>query len=225
MRRFRQLAPPQAPRFTRGGIVPRVLGGNNIAVTAAKLAFISGSTRKASLNRKLVAYAQRVAAEKGHAADTVDFDDYPMPLYNGDLQERDGIPESARRLKGALSGYPGIFISAPEYNAGITPLLKNTLDWLSRIRDPGEAPLQLFKTRVFAIASASPSMHGGTRGLLTVRQVLAVGLGALVLPDQLALSRADQAFDEAGQLKDEAMRNAIAGIVDRLAFTAVRFQP
>lgn len=192
-----------------------------------KLLFFSGSTRKESLNRKLASYALRLAQEKGYTAEPLDLADYPMPVYNGDLQTEQGIPESAHRLKAAFQAHQGIFIAAPEYNASITPLLKNSLDWVSRIKDAGEQPLQVFKTRVFAICSASPSRHGGARGLLTTRQVLAVGLRALVLGDQLAVSRAHEAFDDAGQLKDQAMREALGGVVERLGAmaAAARFEP
>jgi chromate reductase len=193
-------------------------------VTAeTRLLFFAGSSRKPSLNRKLAAYAHGLALEKGFAAELLELADYPMPIYNGDLESGDGIPENARKLKAVFQSHQGVLIAAPEYNAAITPLLKNTLDWVSRIKDPGEQPLQVFKTRVFAICSASPSLHGGARGLLTTRQVLAVGLGALVLGDQLAVSRAHEAFDDAGQLRDEAMRKALGGIVDKLAAMAARF--
>jgi chromate reductase len=189
-----------------------------------RLLFFSGSTRRDSLNRKLAGYALRVAQEKGYATEPLDLSDYPLPIYNADLQNEQGIPENARKLKAIFDAHQGIFISAPEYNASITPLLKNTLDWVSRIKDPGEQPLQVFKTRVFAICSASPSLHGGARGLLALRQVLAVGLQAFVLGDQLAVSRANEAFDETGQLKDAAMQKALGTVLDRLADVAARFR-
>jgi len=194
-------------------------------VTAeTKLLFLAGSARKASLNRKLALCAKGIAQQQGYAADLIELSDYPMPIYNGDLQDAEGIPENARKLKGVLQSYQGIFIAAPEYNASVTPLLKNSLDWLSRIRDGDEKPLHVFRTRVFALGSASPSMHGGARGLLAMRQVLAVGLSALVLPDQLAVSRAHEAFDDSGALKDEAMQKALAGVVELLGVLAGRFQ-
>jgi chromate reductase, NAD(P)H dehydrogenase (quinone) len=194
-------------------------------LTDTKLLFFSGSIRKGSLNQTLATYAHRLATQKGHAADMLSLADYPLPIYNGDLQKDEGIPENARKLKALFDGYQGIFIAAPEYNASITPLLKNTLDWVSRIKDEGEQPLQVFKTRVFAIGSASGSMHGGVRGLIALRQVLAVGLGALVLGDQFAVSQANKAFDDAGNAKDEIVQKTVGNIVDRLAFTAERFRP
>lgn len=191
-------------------------------MTDIKLLFFAGSTRKGSLNQTLAEYARRLAAEKGHAADTLSLADYPMPLYDGDLEAAEGIPETARKLNAVIAGYHGVFIASPEYNASVSPLLKNTLDWLSRIREPGEQPV--FKTRVFAIGSASGSMHGGVRGLIALRQVLSAGLGALVLGEQFPIAQANKAFDEAGNAKDEAVRSAMSGIVERLAFVAGRFR-
>ena len=191
-------------------------------MTDSKLLFFSGSTRIGSLNRTLATYAHRVAIGKGHSAELIDLADYPLPIYNADLQNNEGIPENARKLKVIIGAHQGVFIASPEHNASVPALLKNVLDWLSRIRDENEQPLQLFKSRVFAISSASPSMHGGVRGLIALRQVLAVGLGALVLPDQFAVSQANKAFDDAGNAKDESVGKIVAGIVDRLAFTAGR---
>jgi chromate reductase len=189
-----------------------------------RLLFLAGSTREASLNRKLAAYGCRLAGEAGLAAEVLELSEYPMPLYNGDLQARDGIPDSVYRLNAAFERADGVFIASPEYNASVTPLLKNSLDWLSRIREEGRPPLALFKTRVFAIGSASGSLHGGVRGLIALRQVLAVGLGALVLPEQIAVPRAADAFDGEGRLVDEAMRNSLTGLVRRLGFVAERLK-
>lgn len=190
-----------------------------------KLLFLSGSTRKASLNRKLADYAMRLAQERGGEAAYLDLSEYTLPIYNGDLQAADGIPQNAHRLKALFAQHQGIFIASPEYNASVSPLLKNCLDWISRIKHDGERPLEVFRSRVFAIGSASPSMHGGARGLLALRQVLAVGLSALVLPEQLAVSRANEAFDDGGQLNDEVMRKALSEVVGRLAVMAARFEP
>lgn len=190
-----------------------------------KLLFLSGSTRKASLNRKLADYALQLAGTMGSEAHYLDLSEYPLPIYDGDLQASDGIPENAHKLKAIFAQHQGIFIASPEYNASVSPLLKNAFDWLSRIKDTGERPLEVFRSRVFAIGSASPSLHGGARGLLALRQVLAVGLNALVLPEQLAVSRANEAFDDSGKLKDETMQKALGEVVGRLAAMAARFEP
>ena len=111
----------------------------------------------------------------------------------------------------------GIFIAAPEYNAGIAPLLKNALDWVSRVRGEDEEPLQVYKSRVFALASASPGRLGGMRGLIALRQTLELGLGALVLPDQVSIAGATDAFDERGHLKDRPQQVLLKALIERLA--------
>jgi NAD(P)H-dependent FMN reductase len=194
-------------------------------VTDTKLLFFSGSIRKGSLNQKLATYVHRLAVEKGHAADMLSLADYPLPIYNFDIQHEEGFPENLKRLKATIEGYQGVFIASPEYNASVPTLLKNVIDWLSRMKEDDGSPLQLFRKRVFALGSASGSLHGGARGLIALRQVLAVGLGALVLGDQFPISKANEAFDESGNAKDELVRKTMSGIVDRLAFVAERLRP
>lgn len=185
-----------------------------------KLLFISGSARQGSYNSTLARLAAHIAEANGIAATLVDLGSYPMPIYDGDLESKDGVPDNAHRLKALMQVHGGIFIAAPEYNASVTPLLKNALDWVSRIRADGEVPLEVYKTRVFALGSASPGAFGGVRGLITMRQVLAVGLGALVLPDQISIQRAASAFDEQGHLKDKVQQDMVKSIIQKLARAA-----
>jgi chromate reductase, NAD(P)H dehydrogenase (quinone) len=191
-------------------------------MTAPNLAFFAGSTRQASFNRRLARAAAGLARDRGYSADLIELADYPMPLYNGDLEVLEGPPENARKLRSVLRAHHGIFIASPEYNASLTPLLKNTLDWMSRVRDDEEPGLALFRNRVFAISGASAGRFGAMRSLLALRQVLEVGIGALVLPDQIALSGADKAFDDAGGLLDATARELLAGVVDKLGQAAGR---
>jgi NAD(P)H-dependent FMN reductase len=185
-----------------------------------RLLFLAGSSREASLNKRLARLAHDVAEANGIAATFADLGDYPMPLYDGDLESRDGPPGNALKLKALMEVHHGVFIAAPEYNASITPLLKNSLDWVSRVRPDGEPPLAVFKTRVFALGSASPGAIGGLRGLIAVRQTLELGLGALVLPDQIAITRATDAFGEDGHLKDKMLMELLKSVVQRLARAA-----
>lgn len=185
-----------------------------------KLLFFAGSARASSLNRKLALLAAHIAEANGIAATFADLGDYPMPLYDGDLEAQDGIPPNAHKLKALMQVHSGIFIAAPEYNASITPLLKNTLDWVSRIRDEGEAQMDVYRSRVFSISSASQTAYGGVRGLIMLRQTLAVGLGALVLPEQITIARAQDAFDEHGHLKDKAQQERVKTLVSKLARAA-----
>jgi NAD(P)H-dependent FMN reductase len=185
-----------------------------------KLLFIAGSAREASLNKKLARLGAEIAIANGLPVTVADLGDYPMPIYDGDLEGKDGPPENARKLRALLGVHKGVFVAAPEYNAGMTPLLKNALDWVSRVKVDGEAPLAVFKTRVFALGAASPGALGGARGLLATRQVLELGLGALVLPEQILVPRAGEAFDANGHLTDKAQQALLRTTIERLARAA-----
>jgi chromate reductase, NAD(P)H dehydrogenase (quinone) len=185
-----------------------------------KLLFLAGSARAGSLNVKLAQLAAAIATANGLPATFADLGDYPLPLYDADLEAKSGVPENAAKLKALMLIHKGVFIASPEYNASITPLLKNTLDWISRVKDEGEAPLYVFKSRVFALGAASPGGFGGLRGCLATRQVLELGLGALVLPDQILVPKATSAFDEHGHLVDKALNAQLKAVVERLAVAA-----
>jgi NAD(P)H-dependent FMN reductase len=188
-----------------------------------RLLFFAGSTREGSFNRKLASLAHHIAVANGIEAVLAELKDYPMPLYNGDLEAKEGPPESARVLKALLAEYQGVFIASPEYNSSITPLLKNTLDWVSRVRHEGESGLEVYRTRVFAISGASPGNYGAMRSLLHLRQILEVGLGASVIPQQIAVPRARDAFEEDGSLKDQALQTHCKHVVESLAIAARKF--
>ena len=188
------------------------------------LLFMAGSARQASVNKMLARLACDIAQANGVSATFADLGDYPMPLYDGDLEAGDGVPENAKKLQALFSAHAGIFIAAPEYNAGVTPLLKNVLDWVSRVRVEGEAPLQVYKTRVFMLASASPGGFGGIRGLIPLRQTLSLGLGALVLPDQFSVTNAGSSFDDDGKLTDIAQLERLKDLVQKLSRAAKALQ-
>jgi NAD(P)H-dependent FMN reductase len=188
-----------------------------------RLLFFAGSTREGSYNKKLARLAQHIATANGIEGVFVDLKDYPMPLYNGDLEAEQGPPQKAAEFKALLSEYQGVFIASPEYNSSVTPLLKNTIDWVTRVRAKGETGLEVYKTRVFAISGASPGYYGAMRSLLTLRQILVVGTGAMVIPQQLALPRAGDAFEEDGSLKDKAQQTLVKDVVEKLAVAAKRF--
>ena len=185
-----------------------------------KLLFLAGSAREESYNKKLAQLGAHIAMANGISATFADLADYPMPLYNGDDEDASGPPENARKLKALMLLHQGIFIAAPEYNASITPLLKNTLDWISRAPSLSGVKEQVFKTRVFALGAASPGSLGGLRGLMAVRHVLELGLGALVLPDQIAITGAAQAFDTAGHLADKNRQEMFKTLIQKLARAA-----
>ena len=183
-----------------------------------KLLFIAGSAREGSLNKKLARLGCDIALANGLHATFADLGDYPMPLYDGDLEAKSGIPDNAMKLHALMSIHAGVFIACPEYNASITPLLKNTLDWISRIKI--DAAGSVYGSRVFALGAASPGGFGGMRGLIATRQVLELGLGALVLPDQVAIAKASDAFEANGHLKDKAQQAMLKAVIEKLARAA-----
>ena len=185
-----------------------------------RLLFFAGSAREKSHNKRLARLGATIADANGISATFADLADYPMPLYCGDIEAKDGPPENARKLKALMSVHTGIFIASPEYNASFSPLLKNTIDWISHIRDEGEESMQVYKTRVFALGSASPGGMGGLRGLTQLRLVLEIGIGALVLPDQFAVPRAVDAFDDHNHLKNKDAQEQFKLLIQKLARAA-----
>lgn len=180
------------------------------------LAF-AGSTRTDSFNKALVRVAADAARRAGGEVTLVDLRDFPMPLYDGDFEQSQGLPENAKRFKELMLANDGLLISSPEYNSSISGVLKNTIDWASR-QAPGEAPLACFNGKVAGLLSASPGALGGLRGLVTVRSILG-NLNVLVLPDQLSVSKANEAFTDDGAIKDAKQRATIDRIATRLVTT------
>ncbi|MFD1697099.1 NADPH-dependent FMN reductase [Roseibium aestuarii] len=176
----------------------------------------SGSIRAGSYNTRLAGLVTKKLALADAEATWISLKDYPLPLYDADLEQDKGVPENAFRLKRLFQAQDGIFIACPEYNAAMTPILKNTLDWISRANGPGEPATAAFRRPVFALGSASPGGFGGMRGLIGTRTVLEVGLGALVLPRMVSIARADKAFDTAGELTDEGLSAQLDGLVETL---------
>jgi chromate reductase, NAD(P)H dehydrogenase (quinone) len=183
-----------------------------------KILVFAGSIRTGSFNGRLAALAAKELALLAADVTRISLADYPLPLYDGDTETAGGPPENAKRLKRQFIAHHGIFIASPEYNASITPLLKNTLDWVSRVREAGEQPRAAFRDRVFALGAASNGTHGGYRSLIALRHVLELGCGALVLPDQVAIRSAATAFDESENLRDtgdaDRLRSMLARLVD-----------
>ena len=179
-------------------------------MTKPRILAFAGSSRKESFNNRLVQVAAEGARAAGAEVTVVNLRDYPLPLFDQDLEQEQGTPQNATKLKQLFLDHGGLLISSPEYNSSITPLLKNTIDWVSRPAD-GEAPLAAYKGKVAAIMAASPGGLGGLRGLVHVRSILG-NIGVVVLPDQIAVARAFEAFDDEGQLKDEDQRARVQGL-------------
>ncbi|QDS97929.1 NADPH-dependent FMN reductase [Adhaeretor mobilis] len=185
-----------------------------------KILAFAGSARRESCNKQLVKFAAERARQQGADVTLIDLRDFEMPLYHGDLEESEGQPEAATRLFDLMKQHKGYLIACPEYNSSITPLLKNTIDWLSRPRE-GEPHMAAFAGKVAALLSASPGGLGGIRGLVTVRSILG-NIGVHVVPKQFALSGANDAFDESGTLKDDKAVKQVDGVVKQLVITTAK---
>ena len=179
-------------------------------MSAARLLAFAGSARGGSFNKKLLAVAAQGARSAGAEVTLLDLRDLPLPLYDGDLEERDGLPANALELKRLFLAHQGLLLACPEYNSSITPLLKNTLDWVSRPAD-GEAPLACYAGKVAGLVAASPGGLGGLRGLVHVRAILS-NINVLVVPEQVAVSKAHEAFDAQGALKDAKQRALVENV-------------
>lgn len=182
-----------------------------------KILAFAGSARRESFNKKLVAVAAAAATEAGADVTTIDLADYPLPLFDGDLEAEQGPPEHAIRLKQLFLDHQGLLLACPEYNSSITPLLKNAIDWVSRPA-PGEGRLAAYQGKVAVLLSASPGALGGLRGLVHVRSILG-NIGVIVLPSQFALSKANEAFDEDGAIRDEKQHAAVGSVAAALTTT------
>ena len=184
-------------------------------MSALKILVIPGSLRTGSHNAKLAAAAAHEFALAGVDVTRISLGDFPLPIYDGDLQAKSGVPRHAVNLKRMIASHHGVLVVTPEYNSSVPPLLKNTIDWLSRVQDPHEARGEVFFDRPFAIAAASENRLGGSRALQALRLILSA-CRALVIPNQLALSFADQAYDEMDRLKKEADIEALKALVRQL---------
>ncbi|MEO2018758.1 MAG: NAD(P)H-dependent oxidoreductase [Fuerstiella sp.] len=177
---------------------------------------LAGSARTDSYNHRLVQVAAEGARAAGADVTVLNLKDYPLPIFDEDL-ERAAVPENATKLKQLFLDHDGLLISSPEYNSSITPLLKNVIDWVSRPAE-GEASLAAYRGKVAALMAASPGGLGGLRGLVHVRSILS-SIGVIVLPDQIAVSRAFDAFDDDGQLKDEKQQARVQALGKSVAVT------
>lgn len=175
-----------------------------------KILAFAGSTRTESFNKKLVKVAAAGAKEAGADVTIIDLRDFQMPLYDEDLEKQEGLSSNTRKLKELMLSHHGFLISSPEYNSSISGVLKNTIDWTSRQGDD-ESPMSCFKDKVAGIMSVSPGGLGGLRGLVHVRAILE-NMGVLVIPTQVAISKAHESFNLDGTMKDQKQEQQVKKI-------------
>jgi NAD(P)H-dependent FMN reductase len=187
-----------------------------------RILVFAGSARRDSLNKKLARVAADCAREAGAEATFVDLDDYPLPLYHGDLEAAQGMPEHARRLRELFLAHDALLIASPENNSSVTALLKNTIDWLSRDLGDGkgaDSGLAPWRGKVAGLLAASPGGFGAVRALPHLRQILAT-LGVTVLGTQVVVPRAHEAFDGEGKLREARTAQSVQALAAAVAKAA-----
>ncbi|MEP0521717.1 MAG: NADPH-dependent FMN reductase [Hyphomicrobiales bacterium] len=193
-------------------------------MSAPKILVFSGSIRSGSVNTKLANAIANALPDFGGAASLVSLENFEMPIYNGDLEAKDGVPKAAKQFAELMAAHDGIVIVSPEYNAGLPALLKNTLDWVSRVKPEADQDLRPFKKPVFAIAGASPGAIGTLRNLTAMRAMLMQGFGALVIPEQLGVPNSHSAFDAEGNLNDGRPKSIMEAMLKSLVTKASALQ-
>lgn len=184
------------------------LNGELSAEPKKVLAF-AGSLRKDSVNKKLIREAVQIGKEMGANITLVDLKDYPIPLYDGDIEQNEGMPQKAKELRRLMVQSQIIFIASPEYNASVPGVLKNLIDWSSR-NEEGKPSREAFKGKRFVIMGASPGVLGGTRSLAHLRQILDnLGGEGTVFTQQFSIPDAYNAFDNEGHLKSSEQKNEL----------------
>src|SRR6202795_5054817 len=184
-------------------------------MSALKVLVIPGSLRTGSLNARLAAAATYEFAQADAEVTRISLGDFPLPIYDGDLQSKSGVPKNAINLKRMIGAHHGVLMVTPEYNSSVPPLVKNTIDWVTRVQDTQETRGQVFRGRAFAIAAASEGRLGGSRALAALRLILSA-CHAMVIPNQLALSFAGEAYDDMDRLKLPADVEALRALGGQL---------
>ena len=182
-----------------------------------KILVLPGSNRTGSYNVKLAALATKELTLLDADVTRISLVDYPLPLYDADLEARSGVPANAVKLKQMIAAHHGVFIATPEYCASVPPVLKNALDWVACVRERGEPSLAAFRNRVFAIASATSEPAGGEHALMALRQILEIGCGAMVVPEQVTVQNADRAFDQMDNISETRVANLLRAQLSRLS--------
>lgn len=175
-----------------------------------KILAFAGSLRRDSWNKKMVKAAAEGAREAGAEVTILDLAEFPLPLYDGDGEKTNGLPENVHKLKDIFKQHDGFLVASPEYNAGYSGVLKNFTDWLSRPRE-GDKPFEIFSMKPVAAMSASPGALGGNRMLASLRSHL-LHMQMLVVPQTYGLGKAAEAFDESGKLKDPKVEASVKNL-------------
>jgi NAD(P)H-dependent FMN reductase len=188
----------------------------------AKILAFSGSSRKGSLNKKLLAIAVREGRAMGADITEIDLREFNLPIYDGDI-ETVGIPESAKRLHAIFKQHNALLICTPEYNGGVAPLTKNSLDWVSRPMN-GDANIAAIMGKAVTILSAAVGLVGGSRQQQQLRVSFQV-MRCISVPETVNIPMAHTAFNDDGSLKDKATHDMVVLAVKSLKSVADRLNP
>lgn len=189
-----------------------------------KILAFAGSLRKESSNKKLIKIAVKGAQDAGAEVIHIDLLDYQMPIFNQDIEDTQGLPENALKIKKLMIESDGFLISLPEYNSSMSAVFKNTIDWASRKASKDEPGLACFNNKIVSLVSASPSFMGGLRSLTHVRSLFS-NINCIVLPKYKCIPHADKAFDESGNLKDQKHQEDVMAVGRQLTKFLMRLQP
>jgi NAD(P)H-dependent FMN reductase len=184
-----------------------------------RILIFAGSIRSGALSQKLADVAAKELALADADVTKASLADYPLPIYNGDLEAEKGIPENAQKFARLMAAHQGIFIATPEYNNSLPPLLVNAIDWVSRIRESSGIA---YRHRLYGIGSTSDGTIGGARALIDLRKLVASGLRGILVPEKIEVSRAQEAFDEAGEFVAEAPSKLLKALARSLVGLAGR---
>jgi len=214
-------------KFPRDFFLPR--GNIQPMMETPRILVFAGSLRAGSFNKKLARIAAEAVRDAGAEVTLIDLLDFPMPILNQDDEDASGLPENARKVKALFRSHHGVLIASPEYNSSISGVLKNTIDWISREESEEEPGLVAFSGKTFALVSASPGALGGMRGLVHLRSILGA-IGGFVLPGQVSISKAGDAFDAAEEdapprLKDARKQAQIEELAKALVEVTRRLEP
>jgi chromate reductase, NAD(P)H dehydrogenase (quinone) len=191
--------------------------------TAPRLLAFAGSLRTGSYNKMLIRIGATAARAAGAQVTLIDLRDFPLPVFDEDLEKEQGLPPNGRKLKDLFLAHQGLLLSCPEYNSSISAVLKNTIDWVSRPA-PDEPPLGCFVGKVAGLMSASPGQFGGLRGLVTVRSILG-NIKVTVLPEQVCIAKAHEALGSDGNLKDAKLQAGVERLGAELVRVVGRLNP
>ncbi len=185
-------------------------------MSTPKILAFGGSLRAASYNHKLATIAARGARGAGAQVTLIRLRDFPLPIFDQDLEDDKGMPENAAKLKALFAEHDGLLIASPEYNSGITAALKNAIDWVSRATSDDEPPLSALAGKTAAILAGSPGGLGGSRGLAQLRTLLE-NIRVTVLPGQVSIPKVHEIMDDDGELGDAGLRDQILDLGASLA--------